>query len=132
MKRFRLPVFAALGLLTAQASAAGTTLSEQNKQIIARAVKDQLKDPDSAKFKWPAPLKFGLYCGWVNAKNSYGGYTGFQPYMVIGGVGTGSKSDGKFLIVGDVTIGSGDDDLMIVYKMCSEHGFSMEEPPTGG
>lgn len=39
-------------------------------------VKAKLKDPDSAKFhgvKRRGPMD---YCGWVNAKNSFGGYEG--------------------------------------------------------
>jgi hypothetical protein len=58
-----------------------------------------LKDPDSAQFKWGDPFKgyvqgSGINCcdvKWtgyaarfqVNAKNSYGGYTGFKPSIVI-------------------------------------------------
>jgi hypothetical protein len=46
-----------------------------------RAVRAELKDPDSAKFRGIKLRKgddgepYG-YCGWVNYKNSYGGYTG--------------------------------------------------------
>lgn len=46
-----------------------------------RAVRAELKDPDSAKFRG-VKLEKGddgkpyAYCGWVNAKNGYGGYTG--------------------------------------------------------
>ena len=58
-----------------------------------------LKDPDSARYRFSTPVKAyineGLlyggkvsWLGWlidvhVNAKNSYGGYTGGSPYMVI-------------------------------------------------
>lgn len=51
------------------------------------AVKNRLKDPDSAKFD---PLKdvIGymngkpvLVCGQVNAKNSFGAYTGYQYWL---------------------------------------------------
>jgi hypothetical protein len=58
-----------------------------------------LKDPDSAKYRFSAPVKAygneGLiyggdvsWLGWlvdvdVNAKNSYGGYTGAKQYMVF-------------------------------------------------
>lgn len=106
----------------------GKPLTAAHKKQIASAVKQQLKDPESAQFRWPAPHKFGLYCGWVNAKNSYGGYTGFQPFMIMGGVGDGPKSDGSFLVM-DTTIGSSGDDQTIVLKMCSDHGFDMSGPP---
>lgn len=116
-------IFASL----AATAASSAPLRPADKATIAKVVKNQLKDADSAKFRWPAPRAFGLYCGWVNAKNSYGGYTGFEPFMVTGGIGDGPKSKGEFLAF-DATIGS-DDDLAIVLKMCAEQGFDMSKPP---
>jgi hypothetical protein len=52
--------------------------------LIAQAherVKDVLKDPDSAKFKGDFAGKDGAVCGYVNSKNSYGGYGGFVRYV---------------------------------------------------
>ncbi|WP_333696935.1 hypothetical protein [Phaeobacter italicus] len=51
------------------------------------AAKDVLKDPDSAKFK-PGYQAYRLengdlvVCGVLNAKNSFGGYVGYEPYYV--------------------------------------------------
>jgi hypothetical protein len=47
------------------------------------AVAHELKDPESAQFR---DLKqYGdLICGEVNAKNSYGGYVGFEPFYTQG------------------------------------------------
>lgn len=57
-------------------------LSPTQIAAIQTAVKDGLKDPDSARFgKIVGGLdtKGGLViCGQINAKNSYGGYTGNQ------------------------------------------------------
>lgn len=51
-------------------------------------IRNQLKDPDSAKFEGLSFIKYSkngkvhqLVCGSVNAKNSYGGYTGFKPFV---------------------------------------------------
>lgn len=44
-----------------------------------RAVLASLKDPDSAQFE----DQHG-YCGMVNSKNSFGGYTGFKRYAYNG------------------------------------------------
>lgn len=44
------------------------------------AVKNSLKDPDSAQFQ-----DVKGYCGEVNAKNSYGGYTGFKKFYISNG-----------------------------------------------
>lgn len=43
-----------------------------------------LKDPDSAQFRSVTSGQKGdqvYYCGEVNAKNSYGGYEGFQRFV---------------------------------------------------
>jgi hypothetical protein len=50
-----------------------------------KRVADALRDPDSARFK---DVSFGqspqigfVVCGWVNSKNAYGGYSGFQRFI---------------------------------------------------
>lgn len=46
-------------------------------------VTSELIDPNSAQFR--DMNDFGNYvCGEVNARNSFGGYTGFQPFYVKG------------------------------------------------
>lgn len=50
-----------------------------------RAVENKLKDSDSAKFSSQFVGKSGVPCGSVNAKNSFGGYTGYMRYMASGG-----------------------------------------------
>lgn len=46
------------------------------------AVKQELKDPESAQFslevQWPTAV-----CGFVNSKNSYGGYVGASSYIYV-------------------------------------------------
>jgi len=65
-------------------------------QDIAKAAmalaREQLKDPDSAKFADVRVLNFTaqgttitMTCGTVNAKNSYGGYVGAKPFWVYDG-----------------------------------------------
>lgn len=46
-----------------------------------KMVLDSLKDPSSAEFQ-----NVKGYCGEVNAKNSYGGYTGFKSFYISNGV----------------------------------------------
>lgn len=48
---------------------------------VVEAVKAELKDPDSAKFKGVKQTSPGYWCGWVNAKNGYGGYTGYSVFF---------------------------------------------------
>lgn len=78
----------------------GAPMSPAQCQLIAEeAIRNQLKDPDSAEFKNETPCfkdwmssvpilgmkaAFGyLQTGEVNGKNSYGGYVGFRPFMVL-------------------------------------------------
>lgn len=53
-----------------------------------RAVKAKMKDPDSVRFR---NSRFNVYddkvpvvCGEINAKNGFGGHTGFQKYIASG------------------------------------------------
>ena len=74
----------------------------QYKQLIERHMTRILKDPESAQFRnysipkkdwlsdYPSgfSLDYPIYFGWlvcvdINAKNSYGGYTGVKPYYFI-------------------------------------------------
>lgn len=51
------------------------------------AIKSQLKDPDSAKFRNVAFYSGGgipIACGEVNAKNGFGGYGGFERFVAAG------------------------------------------------
>lgn len=66
------------------------------KAVVKTAISAQLKDPDSAQYQFDrgeptktyTELKDGqvlfLWSAWarVNAKNSYGGYTGYKTYIV--------------------------------------------------
>jgi len=55
---------------------------EQAKQKGMELVRSALKDPVSAQFEdVRAADGEGVVCGLVNAKNSYGGYTGFKIFL---------------------------------------------------
>jgi len=43
----------------------------------------KLKDPDSARYI-DLIVRDKVVCGWVNAKNSFGGYVGYKPFFVMG------------------------------------------------
>lgn len=74
-------------------------LSDAQLKNIQSAVMNSLKDPDSAKFgeiKGAKSEGMGAdlitVCGWVNARNSFGGYTGMSPFMALYSIGA-HKSD---------------------------------------
>lgn len=67
-------------------------LPNDYKERIQALLEERLKDPDSAKFKFFDPKKgytastrhFGYVVPVdVNAKNSYGGYTGYKSYYFV-------------------------------------------------
>lgn len=63
---------------------APVTLSPTQTQAIQAAVIDTLKDPESARFSEIAATQGDSgeisVCGFVNAKNSFGGYVGKKPF----------------------------------------------------
>lgn len=80
-------------LLLVALLAIGAANAQDETAVIAEAkskVSMKMKDPDSAQFRdivHVAPhgtLKTDLVCGWVNAKNSFGGYVGFRRFVTFG------------------------------------------------
>ncbi len=65
------------------------TLTPKDQTAMETAVKNKLKDPWSAQFRDVIKASLydecrgTLYFGEVNAKNSYGGYTGFKKFWIV-------------------------------------------------
>lgn len=79
-------LFLLAALLACHAHVQARQLSEQEIKAVEATVREGLKDPYSADFKhgdFPETEKNSLYCGLVNAKNSYGAYTGYQLFSVM-------------------------------------------------
>lgn len=107
-------------------------LTARNKQDIIKQVKDKLLDGESARWRWPKHVAaFGMYCGFVNAKNRMGAYTGFTPFMVFGGVGDGPKSTGEYAVMQSTFASDdvSDSDTAIVNKMCTDNGYDLSSIP---
>jgi len=76
------------------AAATDTWAQEDDSAITAAkaTLVSKLKDPESARFRDVVRTvssetgKTRIICGWVNAKNSFGGYVGFKPFYVAGGM----------------------------------------------
>lgn len=66
----------------ASTSVMARELSQSEKQVIIGVISSQLKDPDSAKYTWQDYKGGDTYCGFVNSKNSYGGYVGNTPIIL--------------------------------------------------
>lgn len=64
------------------------------KQAVLRYFNAELKDAPSARWQWSGTWADGWICGKVNAKNSFGGYTGWQSFAYRDGRGFISE-DGR-------------------------------------
>lgn len=91
-------------LLAAQSMAAiqpaeAPTAAENLEPIVRKAMQTALKDPLGAQLIRLRRASTASYiCGQVNGKNSYGAYTGFQPFVIT--------PDGKVQIAGgDALVG---------------------------
>jgi hypothetical protein len=72
------------------------TPEQQLIQEAHDAVRQKLKDPESARFKeddLEVMPEQGVVCGKVNAKNGFGGYTGAQEYVYVRGQGAALSED---------------------------------------
>lgn len=95
------------------------------QQLVRREVAVRLKDPESARFgpmrvpsrNWNGRDEL-VVCGWVNAKNSYGGYNGQTPY--IGKFHDRTKQF-ELVVMGDESPNAG----MMVLSSCRAAGISI-------
>jgi hypothetical protein len=89
---FVMRLLCSVGIVCAVAS----TVATANEALIETAKKDVLKklnDPDSARFSDLSAKEKdgrGIVCGRVNAKNRYGGYEGFRPFLYDPAISVGS------------------------------------------
>ncbi|EDF8370622.1 hypothetical protein NU090_004140 [Salmonella enterica] len=78
----KIPNFIMLASILATFSSstlAATPLTIDQKSYIKSVLNKQLLDPESAKYQFPDYLeKNPTYCFKLNAKNPYGGYTGYR------------------------------------------------------
>jgi hypothetical protein len=96
-------------------------LSSEQIAKIKSVISEGLKDPESAKFPDPfVATKEGnniTVCGYVNAKNSYGGYVGKKPFYVLG-----FASSGLFV---PMSVGGDDLSQSAALEMCKRSGASI-------
>lgn len=93
-------------------------LTKQEISAIEAAVREQLKDPESARFKHSKFVSNGkgAYCGLVNSKNSYGGYAGNTPFMVM------LINNGK-PHAGFIGMGGDDTETISTLSVCKDNGY---------
>lgn len=99
--------FAAAGVLAGCVSPPPVTepasLTPAQLLVVQNAVRVELKDPYSAMFGGYRASRHQdghlTVCGYVNARNSYGGYAGQQPYL-------GALTNGQFDVVAVGLVGT--------------------------
>lgn len=114
---------AAVALLLTCATAGARELSAPEKALLAQGFSRGLKDPQSAQFRWLPWNHDGksatVYCGMVNGKNSYGGYTGFVPYQGMILTKQGKITGGMILASGSPATTDG----QVALKACHDAGL---------
>lgn len=72
-----------ISMMLAMADFAPRALPEAKKAEILKMLEVEMVDARSARFIWPEQRDEVLYCGFVNAKNRLGAYTGYKPFSVV-------------------------------------------------
>jgi hypothetical protein len=99
-----------------------TALTPDQTAAVVKGVGQDLLDPDSARYRLPALIAKGgagdEYCGCVNSKNTFGGYTGSKPFF-----GLMVSKDGKtaFLMMSQADAPAGVD-----AGMCAKAGYKLD------
>lgn len=99
-------------------------LSAGDVKIVQDGVRKSLKDPGSATFGPMTAAQEGKdhswVCGVVNAKNSFGGYTGNRPFMgMLVHMGVGGKGVSMFQVT---SMGGTEAETYATMEMCSRYG----------
>ena len=106
--------------------------SAASRKAIMAAVGDKLLDGESARYRWPIePDTPHLgYCGFVNAKNSYGAYIGFKPFYALG-LHSNRPQDHHAFVPLTVEVASADDSSWerIYLPQCVAWGYDMDTLP---
>lgn len=115
---------AALVFLTGATPEYPRAITAADRAMIEPAVRRGLIDPDSARFRWyPQMRDDGIYCGFVNAKNRMGGYTGFTLFMSL----IGKRADGTQVVAfTKLAHHIGPLQESAEEQMCAKYGYSLD------
>ena len=106
-------IFIAVVCLLIQAICAAEIVTPRIKKIAERSVKAVFKDPESAQFSQLTTFTIGSVLtifGNLNARNSYGGYSGQQRFWASGGAP----------LLENVRLASDEDTRLSVERLCDE------------
>jgi hypothetical protein len=116
-----------VGCATIEATpAARVDLTPAQVEAVHEGFRAVMKDPDSARFgalvAAAKPDGTLHVCGSANGKNSFGGFTGMQPFMGILSNGPTTQPKPTFAVSG---IGSNGDMAWVVRMHCRRHGLTV-------
>lgn len=98
------------------------TLPPSDVEVVKRDVASSLKDPQSAVFgEMAASISSrGVVqvCGMVNARNSFGGYTGHKPFLGVLATNTSGQR-----VFGVSAVGGTDTESLAVLMVCKRNGI---------
>ncbi|UQN71768.1 hypothetical protein [Burkholderia multivorans] len=110
-------IFAAHNAVSEEAQRAA---SKAELAALVAKIKNVAKDPESVRIRNVVARRGddGLFkfCGELNAKNSYGGYTGFQPFSAFA-----AKNGAHVIYVGVAGI----DDPEVAAALCEHDGLTL-------
>lgn len=106
-------------------------LTADETLVIKRSVEAKLLDPASAQFRL-SPYRSGTnyYCGLVNARNRFGGYAGFRPFLArVGDDKKGPRAEESITSVAAVVLAHGDGETtalwaQVVEETCAKNGYA--------
>lgn len=105
-----------------------TDLTPDIEAAAEKGVRDRLKDPDSAKFSdlvayQKSPTAIAV-CGYVNAKNSLGGYVGASPFLAYVGISKNANGETVYIAAGASLTNGTASDISAFYQvvpLCAPH-----------
>lgn len=110
-------------MLIAILAASLSVPTAQEQASIKNAFEDVLLDAASARFRWPKLASEASYCGWVNAKNAVGAFTGWQQYYLIYSM----SKDNKLVVIGTPILSNDPKMGSVASKMCIRAGYSSDQ-----
>lgn len=98
---------------------------EEAKVAMREAVRGAMIDPGSTRFRWhdlPADFNGPIYCGYINSRNRFGGYTGYQLFTVILFGPEGGWRSSLYQLTSE------DSEYRIAVMLCNQYGFTLKGP----
>lgn len=96
------------------------------RTIIKKQFENILNDERTARFKWTKVINQNSYCAYVNAKNSFGAYTGWERYFISTTV---DFDTGVLKSAGVPVITSNDRDASLACSIYGYTGYKISDLP---